>query len=224
LPGEDSSFGSGTGIRFGGLIDEECADIRDRGYQGIVPSYQAVGCLENWPQSIQEEVSMTKNRTIYAEERKRKKGTAEFIPLDDRFWASLDGKPIMNLGQALDSAHGLITSEIDFSEPLAEAQVTDGEEEQETETLDDEHPSFGINDWIRERYGDLLEEQEINIIHIPVPEKEIQVSSYPYIERKKIFLGDVKLHELCGLRSKKPPQKKRLCCRSVRHQQLRSLR
>jgi len=197
LPGEDSEFGSGKHIRRGGLIDEENSDLRSKGYCGIVPAHQAIGNKENWHISIQDEEKRVKSN--------------EFVPLDDRFWASLDGKAIMSLGEALDSAHGPAVNTFDFSEPMSFGGKEPDLEQEPEQELEEKPESDrielqeAINEWIQERYG-------------KEPEKEIQVfRAHPQIELKKITFNQLKLHCLWALKHKKPPQKRKLSCRRARH-------
>ncbi len=197
-------------VRAGGVIDESDSDLRSEGYCGIVPAHQAIGNKENWHISIQDEEKRVKSKTINDMEREKKLMTAEFVPLDDRFWASLDGKPIMSLGEALDSAHGLAVNTFDFSEPMS---FDEEEPELEQEFQLEPEPESdrielqeAIKKWIQERYG-------------KVPEKEIQVfRAHPQIERKKISFNQLKLHCLWSLKNKRPPQKRMLSWRRARRQ------
>ncbi len=194
LPGEDSKFGSGKHIRRGGLIDGEYSDLRSKDYCGIVPAHQAIGNKENWHISIQDEENRLKPN--------------KFVPSDDRFWASLDGKAIMSLGEALDSAHGLAVNTFDFSEP--DLKEEEGEEEQELEKEPGMDLSYETSEWVRERYGEVLIEHEEENVKLQV------FRIHPQIERKKISFN-LKLHCLWALKHKKPPQKRKISCRRARH-------
>ena len=211
FPGEDSALGSGKKIRIGGLIDGEDSDIRSKEYCGIVSAHQALVNRENWPISVQDEEKRIKNKTAYTEKRERELKTTDFISLDDRFWASLDGKAIMSLGEALDSSHGLAVNTFDFSESMSFGEE-EPELEQEQELEQDPESDRielqeAINEWIQERYGKEYGKE---------PEKEIQVfRAHPQIERKKISFNQLK-HCLWAFKHKRPPQKRMLSCRRAR--------
>lgn len=203
-------------VRVGGVIDESDSDLRSKGYCGIVPAHQAIGNKENWHISIQDEEERVKSKTINDVEREKKLMTAEFISLDDRFWASLDGKAIMSLGEALDSSHGLAVNTFDFSEPMSfgeEEPELEQEQELEQEPESDRiELQEAINEWIQERYGKEYGKE---------PEKEIQVfRAHPQIERKKISFNQLK-HCLWAFKHKRPPQKRMLSCRRARRQHQR---